>query len=162
MSSNNRTYVIAQNGQDYDLDTAVKTAIRNNATEYLNPRIRNISYKGILKTSREITNWFKRSNDIKGDFQTTAMLMERAGTGGALFRNLYRDFLQESYELLRWDYLKLAFNEFADIARQWTNVSDLLFQAGETQEIEYINEASNILMKLSDQERNAMEMLQKG
>lgn len=162
MSSNNRTYVIGQNGQDYDLGTAVKTAIRNNVAEYLNPPIRNISYKGILKTSHEIKKWFKRSNDIKGDFQTTAMLMERAGTGGALFRNLYRDFLKESYELLRWDYLKQVFNEFADIARQWTNVSNLLFQAGETQEMEYINEASDILMRLSDQERNAMEMLQKG
>ena len=34
------------------------------------------------------------------------MLMERAGTGGALFRNLYRDFLKESYELLKLDVLK--------------------------------------------------------
>ncbi len=27
------------------------------------------------------------------------MLMEVAGTGGELFRNLYRDFLKEAYEV---------------------------------------------------------------
>jgi hypothetical protein len=162
MSSSNRTYVIRKNGQGYDLREAVKTAVSKNANEYLNPQIKNFSYKGILKTSSEIKKWFKRSHDIKGDFQTTALLMERAGTGGALFRNLYRDFLQESYELLQLAYLKLACDEFALIADQWTRVSQLFFQAGETQEIKYINEASDILVELSEQERKAMALLEKG
>jgi hypothetical protein len=41
----------------------------NNATEYLNPPINNISYKGILKASSEIKKWFKNSKDVKGDFK---------------------------------------------------------------------------------------------
>ncbi len=41
------------------------------------------------------------SKDIENEFKTTAMLMEKAGTGGALFRNFYRDFLKESYDLLK-------------------------------------------------------------
>ena len=73
-----------------------------------------------------------------GDFQTTAMLMERAGTGGALFRNLYRDFLKESYELRQLDYLKRAYDRFVVIAEQWTNVSELFYHAGETEAIKPI------------------------
>jgi hypothetical protein len=38
---------------------------------------------------------------VEGDFKTTAMLMEKAGTGGALFRNLYKNFLKESYQILK-------------------------------------------------------------
>jgi hypothetical protein len=60
----------------------------------LNLSIKNIGYKGILK--KKI---FKASKDIKSDFQTSASLMERGGTGGSLFRNLYRDFLYENAAL---------------------------------------------------------------
>lgn len=162
MSSNNRTYVIGKNGQGYDLREAAKTAISRNAKEYLNPQIKNFGYKGILKTSTEIKKWFRNSNDVKGDFQITAMLMEKAGTGGALFRNLYRDFLKECVELLQLEYLKPAYDQFYVIAEQWTRVSQLFFQAGETGAVKYINEASDILAKLSDQEKNAMALLQRG
>jgi len=79
-----------------DLKTTIIKAIRNNATEHINPPITNTGYKGIYKTSTEIIKWFRTSKDIENDFKTAAMLMEKAGTGGALFRNLYRDFLKES------------------------------------------------------------------
>ncbi len=160
MSSNNRAYIISRDGRGYDLQEAVETAVRRNAHDYLNPPIKNFGYRGIEKTSSEIKKWFKRSADVKGDFQTTATLMERAGTGGALFRNLYRDFLKESYARLQLDYLKEAYKQFATIAEQWTEVSHLFYQAGETQDICYINKASNILVKLAEQERSAMLLLQ--
>ena len=159
MSSSNRSYIIRNNGQGYDLRKAVKNAIQRNAHDYLTPPIRNFGYKGILKTSTEIKKWFKQSKDIKGDFQTIAMLMERAGTGGALFRNLYRDFLKESYELLQLDDLKIAHYEFSEIAKQWTRISELFYLAGDTQDIEYINQAAEILVNLSEQERKAMAIL---
>ena len=59
MSSKNRTYTITKQGQLTDLKIAIKQAIKNNATEFLNPPIKNIGYKGILKTSSEIKKWFK-------------------------------------------------------------------------------------------------------
>jgi hypothetical protein len=108
MSSRNLSYTIRKTDKAYDLKIAIKTAIKNNAKEYLNPPIKNISYKGILKTSEEIKKWFKNSKYIKGDFKTTAMLMEKAGNGGAIFRNIYRDFLKESYEISKVDNIKIA------------------------------------------------------
>lgn len=161
MSSPNRTYTITKNGELTDLKKAVRTAIKNNATEFLNPPIKNIGYKGILKTSSEIKKWFKASKNVKTEFQMSASLMERAGTGGSLFRNLYRDFLKESAELLNSNEITEVYLEYSKIAEQWKNVSDLFYQAGETNNIEYINKASEILVELSEKERIAMTKLEK-
>ncbi len=159
MSSKNLHYTLQKTGKNFDLKTAIVTAIRNNATEYINPPITNIGYKGILKTSSEIIKWFKTSNDIENDFKMTAMLMEKAGTGGALFRNLYRDFLEESYDLLKLDKLKKGHTEFVEIAKLWTSVSDLFVKVSETKDFKYIEQASSILKTLSTKERNSMEIL---
>ena len=37
--------------------------------------------------------WLTRSADPRQDLAMAALLMERGGTGGALFRAMYRDFL---------------------------------------------------------------------
>jgi len=159
MSSRNRTYSITKDGNSDDLKKLILKAINSNALEFLNPPIKNIGYKGILKTSIEIKKWFENSNDIKGDFQTTAMLMEKAGTGGSLFRNIYRDFLKESYELLNSEEIQKAYQDYSEIADLWKKVSELFHQAGETADIKYINQASEILIDLSKRERSAMEKL---
>ena len=159
MSSKNLYYTLHKTGTKFDLKIAILTAIRNNATEYIHPPITNIGYKGILKTSTEIVKWFKTSKDIESDFKTTAMLMEKAGTGGALFRNLYRDFLIESDDLLKLDKLKSGHEAFVEIAALWTSVSDLFEKVGETKDFKYIQQASNILKTISEKEKKTMEML---
>ena len=161
MSSKNRSFTIEKNGDLPDLNTVIKQAILNNATAYLNPPIKNLTYKGIKKTATEIKKWFKTSKDIKGDFQTSAMLMERAGTGGALFRNFYRDFLKESGERLESKEIKKAYEAFKDIAALWTDVSNLFLKIGETQEEQYVNRATKIFIDLSSREKETMEKLYK-
>jgi len=159
MASKNLYYILSKTNKDYDLKSAIPNAIRNNATEYINPPINNIGYKGIHKASSEIIKWFNTSKDIEGDFKTTAMLMERAGTGGALFRNLYRDFLKESYDLLKLDTLQEGYKEFIEIADLWTKVSNLFVKVSAKKEIKYIEQASEILKQLSSKEKEAMEKL---
>lgn len=159
MSSRNRSYTIDRKGDVTELKKAVKTAIFNNATAYLNPPIKNVSYKGIAKTASEIRKWFSKSKDIRRDFQTTAMLMERAGTGGSIFRNLYRDFLKESYALLGLEGINEAYKDFIEIAGLWKDVADCFYKAGETADIQYIHEASELLLDLSEKEQTAMTKL---
>ncbi|MCK5461009.1 BtrH N-terminal domain-containing protein [Candidatus Gracilibacteria bacterium] len=161
MSSRNLSYTISNTKKNYDLKKAIVIAIKNNAKDYLNPPIKNIGYKGVLKTSEEIKKWFKNTKDIEGDFKTTAMLMEKAGTGGALFRNLYRDFLKESYNLLKIEKIKEAHKMFSEIAILWTRVSSLFEKTAETKNIKYINKASEILIDLAKKEKTAMELLLK-
>jgi len=159
MSSKNLSYTIQSVNSDYDLKKSIVVAIKNNAKDYLNPPIKNIGYKGVLKASEEIKQWFRNSKNIESDFKTTAMLMEKAGTGGALFRNLYRDFLKESYDLLKIEKLNDAYKMFDEIALLWTKVSDLFEKTAEMKNIDYINQASEILIELSQKEKCAMELL---
>jgi hypothetical protein len=159
MSSKNLSYTIESTNKKYELKKAIIQAIGNNANNYLNPPIQNISYKGILKTSKEIIRWFNRSKDIEGDFKTTAMLMEKAGTGGALFRNLYRDFLKESFQILEIEEIGKSYEMFVEIAKLWREISKLFIRAGNSKSIEYINKASKILVELADKEKRAMNIL---
>jgi hypothetical protein len=159
MASKNLYYTIQRTDADFDLKKAMVTALKNNANDYLNPPIANIGYKGIMKASSEIIKWFRQSNDIENDFKTTASLMEKAGTGGALFRNLYRDFLLESHDLLKSDTLKTSYMEFVEIANLWTSVSDLFVKVSQTKDFRYIQEASDILKEIASREKSTMEML---
>lgn len=161
MSSKNLYYVLSTTNKKFEIKSTILNAIRNNATDYINPPINNIGYKGILKTSKELFKWFDTSNDIESEFATSAMIMEKAGTGGALFRNLYRDFLKESYELLKLDTLKKAHQGFIDIANLWTEVSEMFLKVSKTKDKKYIVQASEILKQLSIREKNAMEKLTK-
>ncbi|NQW07409.1 MAG: BtrH N-terminal domain-containing protein [Candidatus Pelagibacter sp.] len=159
MSSKNLSYTISKNGELPELKKVIKRAIHNNANDFLNPPIKNIGYKGIYKTSTEIKNWFKTSKDIKKDFQTSASLMEKGGTGGSLFRNIYRDFLKESGELIKSNELIEASEEYNKISKLWKDVADLFIKTGETEDIKYVNQASEIFIELSEREKTVMEKL---
>jgi hypothetical protein len=159
MSSKNLFYTLRKTDRKLDLKTTIIKAIRNNATEHINPPITNTGYKGIYKTSTEIIKWFRTSKDIENDFKTAAMLMEKAGTGGALFRNLYRDFLKESYDLLKLDELKSGHEAFVEIAELWTSVSQLFEKVSQTKDFTYIQQASDILKAISEKEKKTMELL---
>lgn len=161
MSSKNLYYVLSKTNEKFEIRSAILNAIRNNATDYINPPINNIGYKGILKTSKEIIKWFDTSKNIESEFGACAMIMEKAGTGGALFRNLYRDFLKESSEILKLEELKQAHNEFIEIADLWTQISDLLIKVSKTKDKKYIEQATEILKQLSSKEETTMKNLAK-
>ncbi|WP_312351461.1 BtrH N-terminal domain-containing protein [Sphingobacterium multivorum] len=158
MSSKNLYYTIAGNMENVDLKEVLIAAMVNNAKQYLAPPINNISYKGILKTSEEVLNWFKTSQAIESEFKMAASLMEKAGTGGALFRNLYRDFIKESYDLLGIEQLAVVHHEFVQIALLWTSLSELFSQIAETASFDAVQQASAIFKTLATKEKNAMEM----
>lgn len=160
MSARNKSFTIAPSEEPFDLAAAIQPAIFNTATAFLHPPIKNLGYKGILKTSKEVKAWFDKTSNRKEDFQTIAMLMERAGTGGSLFRNLYRDFLGESAALLGSAGLRSAYEEYTEIAVLWREVSELFHEAGKTERVSFVDQAAKILVELSGREKSAMEQLQ--
>lgn len=163
MASRNKSFTIGlKSGREFDhnwVQRCLPICLKNNATDYLNPPIKNLGYKGIAKTAKALVPWFNNSPDVRRDFETTSMLMERAGTGGALFRNLYRDFLKEALELLPSAPLEAAYRAFVELAKAWTHVSQLLFQAGESKNIRFVQEAAAQLEAIAEKERSAMELL---
>lgn len=159
LSSRNLSYIILSTDKKQDVKKAIINAIHNNAKDYLTSPTQNNNYKGILKTSIEIKKWFNNSKNIERDFKMMAKFIEKGGTGGALFRNLYRDFLKESYELLNIKQVKESYEMFCDIAKSWNEISKLFNQAGKTKDIKFINDASETLVNLSNKEKLAMEIL---
>lgn len=159
MSSKNLSYTIRKIEEVPDLRNVIIKAIKENANDYINPPIKNIGYKGIKKTSVEINKWFERSKNIEDDLVLTATLMERGGTGGSLFRNMYRDFLKECLTIFDPAPLQIAYDLFTKISPMWGEVSELIRIAGETQEIRCLNQASDLLLELSNKEYEAMNQL---
>ena len=159
MGSNHLYFTLDKTEQSFELETAIVKAIKNNAATYLqsdNPLEGN---NGVRALSSQIIDWFTTGNDVSTGFKASAKMMEKAGTGGALFRNLYRDFLKESYELLKKDELKNAYQDFVKIAKAWNQVSDLFLRAAETNEFRYIQEASEVLKAIAESEMVAMQQL---
>jgi hypothetical protein len=159
MSSKNLSYTIESSGSVPSIQEVLPVAITQNAKDFLNPPIKNIGYKGILKTSQEIKKWFKTSTNKHRDFTTTAMLMEKAGTGGSLFRNLYRDFLEEAQKYIDNKALVQAHKNYSKTAKLWKEIAELFNKAGETENIEHINAASKLLVAISEKEKETMELL---
>jgi hypothetical protein len=159
MSSRSLYYILEKDGDPTPLKVAVIAAVRSNAKEYLNPPISNLNYRGIAKTSKEIVKWFDRSKDIKTEFATSAMIMERAGTGGALFRNLYRDFLKEAYDLTGEKAIGEAYEAFIGVSRAWSEVIALFEKVAETEERKYVLQASEKLKVLAEEEKRAVQLL---
>ncbi|MEL6671863.1 MAG: BtrH N-terminal domain-containing protein [Bacteroidota bacterium] len=159
MSSRNLSYTITAPSPPTPLKKALPAAIKANAEAYLSPPITNIAYKGILKTSKQLLPWFRQSEDVTRDFTMTATIMERAGSGGSIFRNLYRDFLAETYALLGGKGLKEAHALFQQAAQAWKDVAELFDQAGKEADETPLYEAARLLVNISDTEKMAMEKL---
>ncbi len=158
MGSNHLYFTLAKTDQPFELRTAIVTAIKKNAANYLQPANPLEGNNGVRALSSQIIYWFKANNDVSG-FKTSAKMMEKAGTGGALFRNLYRDFLKESYELVPLDELKTAYETFVEIAKDWNKVADLFIRISETKDFGFVQEASELLIAIAEKEKKAMQQL---
>lgn len=159
MASRNRAFTITASNPLPDLKSVIAGAIRRNAEQYLNPPIQNISYKGIAKTAKLIPTWLKRQDFTPQLISQAGSLMEEAGTGGALFRNMYRDFLKEGDALFPELKLRGAYEAFLKIAIQWTEVSKCIVSAGETADERQLIEASRLLAEIAGMEEKSMRFL---
>ena len=159
MSSKNLYYTLDKTEDIVTIKDAVINAIKNNSLAYLNPPIKNLTYKGIIKASDEIIKWFDTSKNIREEFNTSAMLMERAGTGGSIFRNLYRDFLKEAGEITQNETVYKTHDLFNQVASDWSNVIELFENIGQTQDKKYVLQASKLMKDISTKEKYAMEQL---
>lgn len=140
-------------------ESRIVSAITGCADAFLNPPIANLGHRGIDKAGRLVRAWLRRTDDPRRDLPQAALLMEKAGTGGALFRNLYRDFLAECAQSLDSDHLRNGHRLYAEAAVLWTEVAALITRAGESGEEQYLVRAGTTLCDLSRVEREAMQAL---
>lgn len=160
MSSKARAYTL-QGGPTRDLGEALVIALRNNARSYLAPAFSGMGASGIGKLAKSLPQWLEQSTSPPQDLQLAALLMEKAGTGGALFRHLYRDFLDEAVTYLpkQAPMLRAARDEFAEAAQSWTGIADLLSQTAADGQIQHLKEAAGLCQTIAEHEVRAMRRL---
>jgi len=160
MSAKARSWSItAPNGLP-DIMNVIPKAIQSVSKQFINPPISALGYKGIKKMSEEIVHWIEQADHPTQDIADIADLMENGGTGGAIFRNLYRDFLIECQTYYPdIDSLRKATDIYKEVAPMWTEVSNLLKRASKTLDVKFLKEASLVCQKISTMEYKAMELL---
>ncbi|MFJ9416996.1 BtrH N-terminal domain-containing protein [Streptomyces sp. NPDC101227] len=137
----------------------IVAAITACADAFLSPPIANLGHRGIEKAGKLVPTWLQRTDNPQRDLPRAALLMEQAGTGGALFRNLYRDFLAECTQLLDSGHLRTGHRLYAEAATLWTEVAALVTEAGEAGDAQRLVRAGTVLGDLSRMERAAMQAL---
>jgi len=159
MASHNLSFTLENPGALPPLETAIARAIKQNAAAMMHTPIANMGCAGILKMSREVTHWLTRSKNPVRDFSLCAALMERGGTGGGLFRNLYAAFLKEAGELTQNPVFFKASEDYQAIAGQWTQASKLIKTAGKTGDEKHLQELAKLLAEIADREKSCLQML---
>jgi hypothetical protein len=162
MAAKARSWTITALQRPPALEKAIRTAIRANARDYLSPGFKGASHLGIRKLADSLPHWLDIAKDPAGDLGVAALLMEKAGTGGSLFRNFFRDFLLEAREHLgAKPELKRAHQLFTESAAEWAAVAALIESAGRTAETSHLQNASSRCQRIADIEVEAMRLLAK-
>jgi len=157
MSSDALTWTILPGGE-IDWPTVIRKAIVSNADAFLNPPIRNIGVKGIRKAAELVPTWLDTVENAKEALGQIGMLMEEAGTGGALFRNFYRDFLTEADGYLDSQVIREARDRYAESAPLWTEIAQKINKAG-SEGVERLQEAADLMIRLAVLEEEAFKGL---
>jgi hypothetical protein len=160
MAAKARSWTIAAPTRRPDLAKAARSAIRANARDYLSPPFKGASYLGIGKLAESLPSWIEIAKDPANDLALSAMLMEKAGTGGALFRNFYRDFLLEARDPLgATPELKRAHGLFAESAAEWAAVAASIESAGRKGDAAPLRDAAARCRRIAEVEVEAMRLL---
>ncbi|MEC4575761.1 BtrH N-terminal domain-containing protein [Streptomyces virginiae] len=159
MSAKHRSFTLTVPTNTHAPHGQIIPAISACAEAFLNPPIANLGHRGIDKAAKLVRTWLQRTEHPQRDLPQAAVLMEKAGTGGALFRNLYRDFLAECADLLDSHHLSTGQRLYAEAALLWTEAAALIKEAGEEGDARHLARAGSVLGDLARVEREAMHAL---
>ena len=161
MAAKARAWTVSLRKHAPDLAPALRKAIRANAKQYLSPAFKGASHLGIGKLADSLPQWLGLSRNPADDLSLAALLMEKAGTGGSLFRNFYRDFLGEARDHLAGVRKNLAEAEalFAESAQEWGAVAAALDSSARTGEAAPLVGAAGRCRRIAEIEVAAMRQL---
>ena len=109
------------------LEEIIPDAIRENADALLNPPISNVGVKGIARWSSELAKYpkmFPQSRNLVHALVMHYVYIETGGSGGAIFRQIYSDFLQEAGELMDSSAMLNASEGFREIVAVWRDIAN--------------------------------------
>jgi hypothetical protein len=159
MTARHRSFTLTVPGKLPSPTDRITAALTDCADAFLHPPIANLGHRGIEKAAGLVRTWLGRTDDPRRDLPQAALLMEKAGTGGALFRNLYRDFLAACTHQLDSSHLRTGHRLYSEAAALWTEVAALIAGAGASGDARCLDRAGALLLDLARIEREAMRAL---
>jgi hypothetical protein len=160
MTARHRSFTLTVPGEPPAPRDRIVPAITACADAFLHPPIANLGHRGVEKAGRLVPTWLRRAADPRRDLPRAARAMEEAGTGGALFRNLYRDFLAECAHLIDSDDLRAGLR-VPPVAGLWTRAAALIARAGEEGDQACLDRAGALLLDAARVEEAAMRALRR-
>jgi len=166
-------------GKHPPLAAGLKLAIKKVVDNMLRPSMNNNGIQGLKNFSKNILNWDEKLNiTIKNSasgkeislarhtFEIIHGYIEEWGTGGALFRNLYKTFLEEllktpeikqgpkEWNEEEWKIIETCLPLINESATRWTEFANILKEAAQTHKencVKHVSltELSEKIMKIS-------------
>jgi len=160
MASKALSYTIRKPDRTAPVESVIPAALKAIADGFLNPPLKCFGYPGILKLGAEMPKWLDSTPNPKKDLSDQAELMENGGTGGAIFRNFFRDFLYESLQYLPdRSGIETAAGYYREAAENWTEIAGLIRKAGESRDRDFLEKASGLCTRTAGLEKEAMLLL---
>jgi hypothetical protein len=109
------------------IEEIIPNAIKENVEAMLNPPISNAGVKGFVRWSKVLQKYPKIIPDPRKLAQALMMhyiYIETGGSGGAIFRQLYKDFLVEAGTLMDNAAILEAAEDFEGIVDIWHNIAE--------------------------------------
>lgn len=157
MASNALTWTLSRAGSEVDWQGVTKKAIQANAHSYNTPPIKNFGAAGIRKAAAMAPSWKDTVADAPNQLALMGMLIERAGTGGGLFRRLYADFLLEANGYLNSDIIAEAEVLIRSAGEGWTKASNSLQHFQEDEAV--LDDVAETFLEIADLEESAFGLL---
>jgi hypothetical protein len=139
----------------------IKEAIKDTCQTMLNPDAGLLGINGIRKFKNDIVKWDKY-DVAKIKLTGTSnyfMINKGGGTGGGLFRKMYGEFLLEANNFLCQRELEEIGNQYIGLSSQWDTLADMLWDLGETGQINLLKPMSEQIEKIGQVEKSLLEQL---
>ncbi|MCE9669669.1 molybdopterin-dependent oxidoreductase [Myxococcus stipitatus] len=134
-------------------------AIRECAGNFLAERPVDCGPSGMRRVAMAMARWSDAFDDPREVVSGIAHFWRFAGTGGANFRRLYREFLAEGGRRFDKPVFRDAVADFDRIVQDWDVVIDGLMTYGRTGDASHLAKASQRFLALADLETRAMTRL---
>jgi hypothetical protein len=108
------------------LSEIIPMAIKENTKVMLDPPIKNFGLNGFLKWKKELgkyPSFLTKPSDLVQALTEHFVYIEVGGSGGALFRRMFSDFLSESADILKDSTLRQASKDYAKVSDVWSQIA---------------------------------------
>jgi hypothetical protein len=158
-----RWYVFDFANKRFPTSDEVRAAIGEQATEMLQPPIRNLGVEGIRKAAQMIPKWLISSDTDtvrRGLFNYYIFIDAKGGSGGGLFRYMFSRFLSAAAGITDRGKLEESSLDFKIIGDRWQELAEIFKQGSQQARLSSLGTAvADILMEISHLEKAAWEKL---